>query len=226
MFLVSESSATKVFETTLNLLGAQPEQESRLGKVKRVSPAVLVNNNPTDIKITTPLRKWKLSYAEAEWEWYQLKTRSIEYIADKARTWKQIADEKGEVNSNYGWQLERNGQLDRCVELLQRDPDTRRAICTIGDGKEVYGAEYNSKDIPCTLSFQFIKNDDSLDLIVTMRSCDLVWGYCNDQYMFSKWLQMIAEKCKLPIGRLVMSIGDLHIYERHWYMLRDTLTTN
>ena len=56
------------------------------------------------------------------------------------------------VNSNYGYQWERNYQLDYVIAKLKHDKDTRHAAISIYDGKE--HAKYR-KDTPCTYAVQF-----------------------------------------------------------------------
>ena len=61
-------------------------------------------------------RNWKRDYAEAEWQWYLSGDRNIHKLEDLygkvPEIWRHMADEAGNVNSNYGWQWKRNNQLD------------------------------------------------------------------------------------------------------------------
>ena len=47
-----------------------------------------------------------------------------------------MADSKGDVNSNYGYQWQRNNQIDYVVAKLRDNPDTRHAAISIYDAKE------------------------------------------------------------------------------------------
>ena len=88
------------------------------------------------------------------------------------------------VNSNYGWQWERNHQLDKVVAQLKNNPDTRQAAISIYDGKEISKYKYRH-DTPCTYAVQFTVIKGKLNMCVVMRSNDLWYGFCNDQYCFS-----------------------------------------
>ena len=63
--------------------------------------------DPKDRKIINRERNWKLDYAEAEWQWYlsgDPSTRKLGEIYGKVpEIWKRMANEAGNVNSNYGW---------------------------------------------------------------------------------------------------------------------------
>lgn len=159
-------------------------------------------------------RKFKLQYSKDEWEWYLSQSRSIEAIKGKASIWERIADENGEVNSNYGWQWNRNHQLDRVVRQLTENRETRQAVISIYDGKE---AETFKKDTPCTLAIKFnIRQDGKLHMTVMMRSMDIVFGFCNDQYCFSRLQMMVAERLGIKIGTYFHYADDAHVYERHF----------
>lgn len=171
---------------------------------------------PQNRDIAVPWRKWSKKYAEREWNWYLSQNRSVEEIKKFAPTWDKMHGGDNIVNSNYGWQWNRNGQLDKCIKQLKENPDTRQAWLTIFDGKEKDQYRY---DTPCTLSVGFDINPysrDRLNMTVLMRSCDLVYGFCNDQYCFSKLQEMVAEKIGLPIGTYYYFVHDLHIYEKHF----------
>lgn len=171
--------------------------------------------NPTRREIKTPWRKWKSSYAEKEWNWYMKGDRNAEEIAKEASIWYDMMDDDGNVWSNYGWQWERNDQFTKVLEHLESNKDSRRAVLTFYDGKE-FGQYEN--DYPCTLSVNFYIESGILHMTVNMRSCDLVYGFCNDQYCFSKLQELVAGLLNMPIGNYYHFATDLHIYERHWDM--------
>ena len=143
--------------------------------------------DPNNNIISFDWRKWKLDYAKAEWRWYESGDRNIEKLGELygkvPAIWKRMADAHGNVNSNYGWQWGRLNQIDEVIEMLRQNPDTRQAAISIYDGKEIYKYEH---DTPCTYAIQFTVVDDKLNMCVTMRSNDLWFGFCNDQYCFSE----------------------------------------
>lgn len=167
--------------------------------------------SPMDNLITS--RKWLKSYAEAEWLWYLSESPSIKEISKLAKIWSDIADDNGNVNSNYGYQWSRTRQLNRILKELIDNPDSRRASISIYDGKE---SHLHAKDTPCTYALGFNIVKGYLIMQVSMRSCDLVYGFCNDQYCFSQLHQLVADALQLQIGVCNWSIQSLHVYEKHW----------
>ena len=169
--------------------------------------------NPMDNHISCEQRNWKQDYAEAEWQWYLTGDPHVQRLGKIygkiPEIWKRMANEWGSVNSNYGWQWERNGQLDKVIKLLNDNPKTRQAAISIYDAKEIKSYKY---DTPCTYAVQFTILDNKLNMCVTMRSNDLWYGFCNDQYCFSKLQKLVADEVGWPIGTYFHFAHNLHLY--------------
>ena len=166
-----------------------------------------------DNKIINKERNWKYDYAEAEWKWYLSEDRNINKLGEIygkiPEIWKRMADNDGNVNSNYGWQWGRNDQIDMVVAKLKHEKDTRQACISIYDGKEISDYAF---DTPCTHAIQFTIVHGRLDMCVTMRSNDLWYGFCNDQYCFSKLQDMISLELEIEPGVYYHFAHNMHLY--------------
>ena len=172
------------------------------------------------------VRGWKEDYAEAEWQWYMSGDNNISKLGEiygkVPEIWKRMADKEGYVNSNYGWQWQRGGsynpeltygdisQLDYVINLLKDNPRTRQAAISIYDCKEHNKYEF---DTPCTYAIQFTIQAQHLNMCATMRSNDLWYGFCNDQYCFSKLQELVATETGLLIGSYYHFAHNLHLYD-------------
>ena len=169
--------------------------------------------NPLDNAIENKERKWNPVYAEAEWQWYLSGDRNIaklgELYGKVPEIWKRMAFPNGNVNSNYGWQWRRNDQIDYVVNLLRNEPETRQATISIYDGKE---HDTFAFDTPCTYAVQFTILHGKLDMCVTMRSNDLWYGFCNDQYCFSKMQEMVSNELNIEPGIYYHFAHNMHLY--------------
>jgi len=169
--------------------------------------------NPMDNHISCEQRNWKHDYAEAEWQWYLSGDNNINKLGEiygkVPEIWKRMADMKGNVNSNYGWQWQRNKQLARVIDMLRNNNNTRQAAISIYDAKEMKSYKY---DTPCTYAVQFTIVDNKLNMCVTMRSNDLWYGFCNDQYCFSMLQQLVARELNVPVGTYFHFAHNLHLY--------------
>ena len=164
--------------------------------------------------ITEEWRQWNAKYAEREWNWYLSHSRDVSELQKHAPIWKRMHGGDCQVNSNYGWLWNRNKQLQKVIEKLEDNPDTRQAWLTLYDGKEMDDYEY---DTPCTLSigFKVIIYDEFekiLNMTVLMRSNDLIFGFCNDQYCFSQLQKYVASRIGATVGTYYHFAQDLHIY--------------
>tara|TARA_R110002012_G_C11466300_1_gene593440 strand:+ start:54 stop:710 length:657 start_codon:yes stop_codon:yes gene_type:complete len=170
--------------------------------------------DPLKNEITNKKRKWLKEYAEAEWQWYLSGNRNIKELGEIygkiPAIWTNMADIEGNVNSNYGWQWNRNNQINNVIDLLRKKPDTRKATISIYDGKEINNY---TKDTPCTYAIQFTIVDKKLNMCVTMRSNDIWYGFCNDQYCFSKLQEMISNELCIKIGTYYHFAHNMHIYD-------------
>jgi thymidylate synthase len=169
--------------------------------------------NPLDNHITHKQRDWKLEYAKAEWQWYLSGDRNIKKLGELygkiPPIWEKMADSDGNVMSNYGWQWQRNNQIDYVVGKLREQPKTRHAAISIYDAKEF---EQYRKDTPCTYAIQFTILNDKLNMSVYMRSNDIWYGFCNDQYQFSMLQKMIADRLSMDVGWYYHHAHNMHLY--------------
>lgn len=206
-------NATDAFEAMFSLI-MKAGIKTNIG-TKAVYNACITILNPTDRDIKTPWRKWSKTYAEREWAWYVSRDRSVSEIKKYAPIWDKMHGGDNIVNSNYGWQWNRNEQLELTIQQLSNNQNTRQAWISIFDGKEK--SEY-AYDTPCTIAIGFdIKpGSKNLDMTVIMRSNDLIYGFCNDQYCFSKLQEYVAKRLHRPVGTYTHIAHDLHIYEKHF----------
>ena len=169
--------------------------------------------NPTNKVITNKERNWNQEYAAAKWAWYLSGDPRIKKLGELygkiPPIWERMADSNGEVNSNYGYQWKRHDQLENVINILKKNPDTRQAAISIYDGKEIH--QY-AHDTPCTYAVQFTIVQGKLYMSVYMRSNDLWYGFCNDQYQFASLQEMVAEKLNLPVGTYYHHAHNLHLY--------------
>ena len=169
--------------------------------------------NPLANAITNKERNWKLDYAQAEWQWYLSGNRNISELGNLygkiPEIWKRMADGKGNVNSNYGWQWLRNNQIYYVINKLKEKHNTRHAAISIYDCKE---HDTYEQDTPCTYAVQFTILHDKLDMCVVMRSNDLWYGFCNDQYCFSELQKMIAHEVGVEVGVYYHFAHNMHLY--------------
>ena len=172
-------------------------------------------DRPDETDIKESWRNWKKDYASAEFQWYMSGQPYIQKLGDiygkVPAIWERMANDQGFVNSNYGYQWDRENQLENVISMLRRNPDTRQAAISIFDGKE---RQLYNNDTPCTYAIQFTVVNNKLNMCVTMRSNDLWYGFCNDQYCFARLQQLVSEETDYELGSYFHFAHNLHLYEK------------
>lgn len=174
-------------------------------------------SNPMKRDIKSKIRKWSSGYAEKEWAWYMSGDKNATEIAKSGSIWNNMMDENGDVNSNYGFHWAKNNQLNKVIQLLKENKNTRRAVVMHYDYNEL---DNYTKDTPCNVGLNFSIYNNRLHLTVFARSIDLVYGFLNDQYQFSKLQEMVSLALDIKPGTSHYFITNLHIYERHYNLIK------
>jgi hypothetical protein len=122
-------------------------------------------------------------------------------------------------NAAYGHRWRNHfGGLDQLVALvhkLKKSPGTRQAVLGIWDPEaDLEDCERNSKDRACNLSAVFTRREfDFLDMMVSNRSNDAVWGTTGANYVhFSVLLHFVAEATGMRVGTYSQVSANLHLY--------------
>lgn len=210
MYALTTTTAQSAFEVLYQRIMKQGGHKDGTKFIRNITVEML---NPYRNNIDTEFRKWSIDYAQLEWEWYLTGNRNPDMVSEKAKLWDTMRDEDGLVFSNYGYWWKRNGQLDKMIALIKAKETTRRAILVHYSPDDVDKFE---KDTPCNVVLNFYVQDNKLHLTVFARSIDLWYGFCNDQYCFSRLMMYIAEELDMGVGRMIYMITDLHLYEKHW----------
>ena len=164
-------------------------------------------------------------YIDREIAWYKSQSRYINDIpGGPPAIWKEVADDHGYINSNYGWCIwsdENNTQYLKVRDELIKNPNTRRAIMiyTRPTMWEDY-KENGRSDFMCTNAVQYLIRNDRLYTVVQMRSNDVVYGYKND-WAWQKYVQnKLASDLGVETGDIHWNVGSLHVYERHFDLVQ------
>lgn len=167
-------------------------------------------------------------YLNAEINWYLNGSYSIQDIAKASKFWYRIADENGNVNSNYGAiafrevvNKEGDNQVDWCARVLESDKDSRQAIINYNQPKhKIVG----TKDFVCTIAQLFRIVNDELKMNILVRSNDMIYGLTYDMPFFCLVQhELLARLSKtyphLQPGEYNHYAASMHVYEKHFKML-------
>jgi thymidylate synthase len=174
----------------------------------------------------TPNQDWH----QRELRWYLSQSLNVNEITPPVpAVWRRVANEEGEINSNYGWCIfsRQNGQqFERAINALEIDRNSRQAaMIYIRPSMHDDSKRGGMHDFMCTYSTQLIIRDDELHHLVFMRSNDAVYGYKGDYFwqdaVHDMALSRLKQKYKdLKKGKLYWNAGSLHIYPQHFELVK------
>lgn len=184
-------------------------------------------------------RKWSIGYAMGELAWYLSGRNDLAFVQRFAPSYGRFSDDGATLNGAYGPRIfgrrcsccfdggtvsghgEHVGQWEAVRSALVNDHDTRQAVISIHG---IMDPGFPTKDYPCTLSLQFLRREDRLHLITTMRSNDLWLGTLYDVFCFTALQEVMANELGLELGTYTHNVGSLHLYERNVESARELLS--
>lgn len=171
--------------------------------------------------ISTVERGFPVKCAKREFLWYMTHNPKVDLIGKYLPFWKECSDDGETVNSNYGtiWHEQIDSVIARLKNALKEEEADRRATIAIYDKSF---ANYHGKDMPCTLNVTLNVRDNKLYMSNTMRSNDVVTGFCIDQFTWTCLQELIANELGIEVGTYTHHAVSMHVYERHFDLARQT----
>jgi thymidylate synthase len=189
-----------------------------------------------DLRLGFPLVTTKRVHTKsviAELLWFLSGSTNARWLnAHGVTIWDEWAAADGELGPIYGAQWRSwpspNGesvdQISRIVELIRRDPDSRRLVVSAWNPSVLPESSRSPAEnaesgrmalAPCHCLFQFYVQDGLLSCQLYQRSADLFLGVPFNIASYALLTHMIAQQAELGVGELVHTFGDLHLYRNH-----------
>jgi thymidylate synthase len=152
--------------------------------------------------------------------WFLKGDTNIKYLNDNGvRIWDEWADERGDLGPVYGsqwrsWPTADGAAIDQIghvVEMIKRNPDSRRLIVTAWNPAEVDKMALP----PCHCLFQFYVAQGRLSCQLYQRSADTILGVPFNIASYALLTLMVAQVTGLKPGDFVHTLGDAHLYSNH-----------
>jgi thymidylate synthase len=152
--------------------------------------------------------------------WFLKGETNVAYLREHGVSiWDEWADERGELGPIYGRQWRAwpgpDGrpidQISRTVDLIRRNPDSRRIVVNAWNVGELEQMSLT----PCHALFQFWVGDGKLSCQLYQRSADVFLGVPFNIASYALLTHMFAQQCDLAVGDFVWTGGDCHLYLNH-----------
>jgi thymidylate synthase len=152
--------------------------------------------------------------------WFLNGDTNVDYLRRNGVTiWDEWADENGDLGPVYGaqWRCwpapdgECIDQIARAVELIRRDPSSRRILVSAWNVAQLDRMAL----APCHALFQFHVADGKLSCQLYQRSADVFLGVPFNIASYALLTHMMAEQTGLAPGEFIWTGGDCHLYLNH-----------
>ncbi len=152
--------------------------------------------------------------------WFLRGDTNVAWLQEHGVTiWDEWADERGDLGPIYGrqwraWPAADGHSIDQiaqAVELLRRNPDSRRIIVNAWNVGELG----QMRLMPCHAFFQLHVAAGRLSCQLYQRSADFFLGVPFNIASYALLTHLFAQQCDLEVGELVWTGGDCHLYLNH-----------
>jgi len=210
------------------------DRQSRAGDVKLIDgPVTTLYLNPLERVMFHPERDCNPFFHFMEGLWMIAGRNDVAWISQFSSNIGQFSDDGETFHGAYGYRWINHfakkqftgddenphgevyvpfNQLECVAEMLRENPDERRAVVSMWSAEDDLGRQ--GKDLPCNTTIMFsISVHGSLDMSVTNRSNDMVWGtYGANAVHFSMLQEFMAAWIGVPVGRYWQISNNFHSY--------------
>ena len=174
-------------------------------------------------------KKVPLRLVAEELFWFLRGESNVRSLQEKnVHIWDEWADENGALGPVYGvqwrsWPTPDGGTIDqisRAVDLIKRNPNSRRIIVSAWNVAELEKMALE----PCHVLFQFYVAEGRLSCALYQRSADMFLGVPFNIASYALLTYMMAQQCNLEVGDFIWDGGDTHIYLNHLAQVKQQLS--
>lgn len=173
------------------------------------------------------------AYAAAEVIWYLSRSANGKMICAYAPQYARFLDEDGEAYGAYGRRIRHNASSDQlalAVNMLNADASSRQCVVSLWHPMDLYQGAFGAagfgerpKDMPCTLTWQFLLRQNKLHMVVNMRSNDAWLGMPYDIFAFTCFQRLVAGQLGCEVGEYIHNVGSMHLYEKNYNAAMEAL---
>ena len=165
-------------------------------------------------------------YACAELLWYLSMTDDSSFLQLFAPSYTRFCEDGIHAFGAYGYRWHSNlmfndppsvDQFSMAIKALQLHPESRQVIMTMWEADDLpHAIDLDKKDLPCTLTHQFLLRNGYLHLVTTMRSNDVWLGMPYDVFCNTQLQKLIADILGVEAGSYTHNAGSMHYYEKNF----------
>lgn len=210
--------------------------EPRIDRTGTGTVAVFGRQITIDLTKGFPLlttKKIHFKSVVAELLWFLKGDTNTNWLHQRGVTiWDEWADKNGNLGPIYGAQMRSwkasDGttidQISSVINSIKNNPYSRRHIVSMWNPADLPDEAISPVEnvakgkmalAPCHMMFQFFVSHGKLSCHMYQRSVDAFLGLPYNIASYALLTHLIARETGLGVGNLIMSFGDLHIYNDH-----------
>lgn len=192
------------------------ERDSRNGTVRMFEqPVTTVYIRPNERVIFHPLRDANPFFHLYESLWMLGGRRDVNSVAAYVKRMATFSDDGKTFHGAYGYRWRHHFKIDQLaiiIQALDANPLDRRCVLGMWDPRVDLGRE--GKDFPCNTTAMFsVDHLGKLNMMVTNRSNDLIWGaYGANAVHFSFLQEYVAGALGREVGAYWQVSNNFHAY--------------
>ena len=191
--------------------------DSRNGIVETIPEPVLFSlSDPRQRVLDYPVRDCNPFFHIAETVWMLGGSDDVRFVEKFNKRYREYAD-PGEdyVWGAYGHRWRQHfgiDQIRQAIYQLRNNPDSRQVVIQMWDAHKDLNEEPHN-DRPCNTQIMFRTQKTKLDMLVTNRSNDLVWGALGANVVHFTYLhELVANAIGYDVGTYRVLTNNLHVY--------------
>lgn len=190
---------------------------SRNGPVFTIrEPVIMTLTQPNQRVLLDPVRDCNPFFHIAETVWMLAGSQDVNFITPFNKRYRDYADNGTEVVwGAYGhrwlqhWDID---QIQGVIDKFKQDSNCRQAVIGMWDPLADLNTDPHN-DRPCNTTVMFRVVNGELDMLITNRSNDLVWGAMGANVVHFSYLhEVVATSIGLDMGNYRVVTNNLHVY--------------
>jgi thymidylate synthase len=169
--------------------------------------------------LTTKFVPFKTLVKELFWI-YVMQSNDVRELQKMGVTvWDEWMQNDGTIGKAYGYQIAKYKQIDKLIEGLKNDPQSRRHIMTLWNLDDLEDMALQ----PCAFQTMWDVSNGYLNCTLIQRSGDMGLGVPFNTAQYAVLVHMIAQVTGLKVGVFNHYINNAHLYENHWEQIKKQL---
>lgn len=161
--------------------------------------------------LTTKFVAFKTSVKEILWIW-QKQSNDVRVLQKwNCHIWDEWMREDGTIGKAYGYQLSRYHQVDRLLDMLRNDRESRRMVVSLWNVEDLEDMALQ----PCAFLTMWDVSGGRLNCMLVQRSGDMGLGVPFNMTQYAVLVCMLAQVSGLRPGLFTHVINNAHIYKNH-----------